>query len=55
MTNGAAWYPLYGGMQDWNYLWASTIDVTMELSVVKYPDASTLQGTQHREHAQPRH
>ena len=27
ITNGAQWYPLYGGMQDWNYLAAGCMEV----------------------------
>jgi hypothetical protein len=27
ITNGAQWYPLYGGMQDWNYLVAGCMEV----------------------------
>ena len=44
ITNGAEWYCLYGGMQDWNYVWMGDIDVTMEVSNVKFPAASELQG-----------
>jgi len=44
ITNGAEWYCLYGGMQDWNYVWMGDIDLTMEVSNIKFPDASTLQG-----------
>lgn len=44
ITNGAEWYCLYGGMQDWNYIWMGDMDVTMELSNVKYPAASQLAG-----------
>jgi len=42
ITNGAAWYVLYGGMQDWNYIWAKDNEVTIELSMVKWPPASQL-------------
>jgi len=42
ITNGAAWYILNGGMQDWNYLWTSDFEITIEVSTVKWPPASTL-------------
>jgi carboxypeptidase D len=43
ITNGAQWYILYGGMQDWNYLNThSDMEITVELSNTKWPTASTL-------------
>lgn len=36
-TNGAAWYPLTGGMQDYNYVWGGTMEVTFEISCCKFP------------------
>jgi carboxypeptidase D len=42
ITNGARWYVLYGGMQDWNYLWLGDMELTIELSYEKWPDASEL-------------
>eukprot|EP01113_Clastostelium_recurvatum_P006430 TRINITY_DN1289_c0_g1_i1.p1 TRINITY_DN1289_c0_g1~~TRINITY_DN1289_c0_g1_i1.p1 ORF type:complete len:496 (+),score=119.62 TRINITY_DN1289_c0_g1_i1:80-1567(+) len=42
ITNGAEWYVLYGGMQDWNYLWYACLELTLEVSDIKYPSASSL-------------
>lgn len=42
ITNGAAWYALFGGMQDWNYIWRGCMEITLELSYVKWPKASEL-------------
>jgi len=42
ITNGADWYVLYGGMQDWNYLFADTMEITVELSNIKFVAESTL-------------
>jgi carboxypeptidase D len=41
-TNGAAWYPIYGSMQDWNYLAAGCLELTLELSLGKWPPAEGL-------------
>jgi subtilisin-like proprotein convertase family protein len=42
VTRGVEWYLIYGGMQDWNYYWMGCNEVTIELSNIKWPDASTL-------------
>eukprot|EP01112_Ceratiomyxa_fruticulosa_P017598 TRINITY_DN550_c0_g1_i1.p1 TRINITY_DN550_c0_g1~~TRINITY_DN550_c0_g1_i1.p1 ORF type:complete len:485 (-),score=109.74 TRINITY_DN550_c0_g1_i1:163-1617(-) len=42
ITNGAEWYVLYGGMQDWNYLWYGCLELTLEVSQDKYPRPETL-------------
>jgi len=42
ITNGAQWYVLYGGMQDWNYLTLGDFEITVELSDDKWPSESQL-------------
>ena len=42
ITNGYDWYEVDGGMQDWNYNWHNDLELTLELSQRKWPDASTL-------------
>lgn len=42
ITNGALWYPIYGGMQDWNYIHGGCLELTLEISDDKWPKANEL-------------
>lgn len=42
ITNGADWYPIRGGMQDFNYWVYGCAEITVEVSCCKYPQPSEL-------------
>src|SRR3989338_2459369 len=44
ITNGADWYVVRGGMQDWSYVYHNDLQVTIELSDMKWPDYSDIPG-----------
>ncbi|MFZ4714877.1 MAG: M14 family zinc carboxypeptidase [Bacteriovoracaceae bacterium] len=42
VTNGFEWYEVDGGMQDWSYYWYGDLQLTIELSHMKYPEYSSI-------------
>jgi hypothetical protein len=44
IVNGADWYVVEGGMQDWSYFWFNDLQITIELSDQKWPAYSAIPG-----------
>lgn len=44
ITNGAKWYPVTGGMQDYNYVHSNAFEITLEVGCYKYPPAKDIEG-----------
>ena len=44
IINGSEWYSIDGGMQDWNYHYYNDIDMTLEVSLTKWPPFSEMAG-----------
>ncbi len=44
ITNGADWYVVKGGMQDWSVFYHNDMQVTIELSQTKWPQYSEIAG-----------
>ncbi len=44
ITNGADWYVVKGGMQDWSVFYHNDMQVTIELSQTKWPQYSEIPG-----------
>ena len=44
IINGAQWYIVRGGMQDWSYNWYDDLQITIELSHQKWPNFSEIPG-----------
>ena len=43
VLSGAEWYDVIGGMQDYNYIYHGTMEITLEVSCCKYPKVELLE------------
>jgi hypothetical protein len=48
ITNGADWYVIEGGMQDYNYFVSNAIELSVELSCCKYVPENQLSVEWHK-------
>lgn len=44
ICNGSDWYAIHGGMQDWAYVFRGGKELTLEISSIKWPNATNLPG-----------
>ena len=44
MTNGADWYEVTGGMQDFNYDFSNSMEITIEVACCKFSNRDRLLG-----------
>ena len=42
ITNGAQWFSISGGMQDYNYVQSNAFEITLDLGCERAPNASKL-------------